>query len=112
MSLRELLAGGGGVKSIQTGWVEAIRSGTTGTANQQDTSYLDVTISAVDPNKCVVFHDLGFATPIATARLKASSTSVFAVSGRVFNSTTVRLSAVNDSASNLFAGRWTVVEYK
>lgn len=103
MSIREILAGGGAVKSIQTGYVfEASPASGAG----QDSKYVDVTISSVNTNKAMVLPPVG-------GNQSAESTSWgntrFAVAGRLISSTTLRIHT--GGGSTAIAAAWTVVEY-
>ena len=110
MSLREALAGGGGVKSIQTGYVSV--APVSGTA--EDSRYTDITISAVDASKCAVSFEGGLNggtnTPANSFLRASNANNAWGCTGRVLNSTTLRIAS--PATGGTIAGRWQVVEYK
>lgn len=115
MSIREILAGGGGVKSIQTGYVDST-SPTTGTG--EDNRHVNVTISAVSSMaKCVVTFDGSGATNSNSSggySAPGTSSDVMVVTARLTSTTNLRLGTKSVAAQNAggIAGRWTVVEYQ
>lgn len=105
----ELFGGGGGTKSIQSGFVS-----TTSLANGgggEDNSYTDVTISSVDPSKCVVLFEGGAAGTSANAILKSGGTASYIVTPHLTSSTNLRLGTAIASQTHL-VGRWQVLEFK
>lgn len=117
MSLREMLAGGGGVKSIQEGFVSTTTVAT-GTAPQ--TRYVDITISAVVPAKCVVTFTGGFGVdgaqtspvPFNQTPYSSSSGYISKAAAKVISATVLRIFTPATSATIGLVGQWTVVEYK
>ncbi|TXH98127.1 MAG: hypothetical protein E6Q75_02465 [Rheinheimera sp.] len=132
---------GGGIKSVQTGWVEtttptmvaAADAAVARSATGEDQVYVDVTISAVDTAKSVVgvvgafgyyVNSLSNDTGGYKARIQgvvtgaASGSATHQITARLLNTTTLRLSSdrpiIADSSilSRIFACRWTVVEGK
>ena len=100
---------GGGVRSIQTGYVQtsglAVGSG-------EELKYFDVTVSAVtNVAKCLVTFN-------GSANSGGSSAATYYNSGiplviptiRVLNSTTIRIMMSSAVVVNL-TGRWTLIEY-
>lgn len=113
------------IKSIQSDFVN---TGTlsAGTISTEDALYLDVTIAAVNPAKCVVKFDGGMLKTFTTltdattnAMIKAvdtaSATDFFVVQPtvRLTSATNLRISAfvVNNAGLELLTGRYTVIEY-
>ncbi|MDZ7868833.1 MAG: hypothetical protein U5L02_06445 [Rheinheimera sp.] len=141
MELSALLASGG-MKSVQTGWVEtttptmvaAADIAAARNATGEDQVYVDITISAVDTTKCVLDVVGGFGyfanalygdTPSYKPRFLSAigdggsaGGATHQITARLLNSTTLRLSSdrpsVQDSmlTRKLFGCRWTVVEGK
>lgn len=141
MELTALLASGG-IKSIQTGWVDtttptmvaAADLSAARNATGEDQVYVDVTVSAVDVTKAVIdvvggfgyytnafYGDSGFyKTRLRSAIYLGSGAygGVHDISARLINSTTLRLSsdrpAVQDSmvVQARLTARWNVVEGK
>lgn len=141
MELSALLASGG-MKSVQTGWVEtttptmvaAADLSAARNATGEDQVYVDITISAVDTSKCVLDVVGGFGyftnalngdTGAYKARLLCaigsgggSGGATHQITARLLNTTTLRLSSDRPSTQDsmiigkLFACRWTVVEGK
>lgn len=116
MSIREMLAGGGGVKSIQTGYV---RSATLASGTGEDNRYLDITISGVNVSKSMVMVSgsggagtLGFDGSYYSS--VTSSGVVFVLFPKLTSATNLRLGTkdVNSNSASSIAARWTVVEYK
>lgn len=109
MSLREALAGGGGVKSIQTGYVNTSTL-TTGTA--EDLYHINVTISAVTAAKCTVQFD-GTADIGGEGYLSGGTNPSFVPTARLTSATNLRIAMRRPSGSAFsISGRWQVVEYK
>lgn len=135
--LNQFLAGGGGIESVQTGFIQS--TSYNGSGSGEDEKYLDITISSVDVAKSVVDFKGGVSAPVgdfnidaagwvALASIKAGMAGqvasipagvVFEVIPRLINSTTLRLavpSGVYDATSPynnvVLQGRWTVVEGK
>ena len=113
MSLRELLAGGGGVKSIQTGYLSINNvQGTDGTG--EDLFYWDVTVGSVDPAKCLLLFSGGVAQTIALARSQGNTASAtYILTGRVTSATNLRFSSLTGGTlADSISLRWQLVEYK
>jgi hypothetical protein len=110
MSLREALAGGGGVKSIQTGFVR-VTPLTAGTG--EDVNFINVTISAVTAAKCTVQFD-GAADLGGAGYLSGASDLSFVPTARLTSSTNLRIAMRSGTSGTTYtiSGRWTVVEYK
>ena len=101
---------GGGVKSVQEGYVSSLYSGSIGVAGTRDFAYLDITISSVNPSKCLVIFDGGFGDGVSGAR-KPSSASYTTVTARLTSATTLRLSVTNLTTSATFCGQFQVIEF-
>jgi hypothetical protein len=100
--------GGGGMKSIQTGYAST-DSAANGTS--PDDRYFDVTIAAVaDVNKCFIQVYGAFGGSASSASLYTSSGSGFIVP-RLTSATNLRLSCANAGAGFLRA-RWFVMEFE
>lgn len=108
MSMRELLAGGGGVKSIQTGYV--LSPQLTSAGSGEDARSFDVTISAVNTAKSIVIFD-GVASNSAGERYNAGSNLSYLPTARLTSATNLRFGN-SANATTYICGRWTVVEYK
>jgi hypothetical protein len=116
MSLREMLAGGGGVKSIQTGYV---RSTTLATGVGEDERYVDVTVAGVNVSKSLVLVSgsaalgtLGFDGMYYSS--VSSNGGVFVLFAKLTSATNIRIGTkvANNQTATSVAARWTVVEYK
>ena len=100
---------GGGVKSIQTGFLNL--PDWTGYGSGEDNAYYNVTLTAVDNTKCVVILDM-----VATnyyGPLSNPSTVNFSwlVTGRMTSTTNLRIGCMRGSSSYKPLGRYQVVEY-
>lgn len=121
--------GGGGIKSVQTGFID--RESYTGNGSGEDEKYVDVTISEVNVSKSVASFKggVGISGSYDTdgkilATLKAfggahnglpDGAAVYEIIPRLVNSTTLRLALPAGPHSGgmfQFQGRWTVVEGK
>lgn len=100
---------GGGVKSVQTGYVSTLAS-TSGVDGDQDRAYRDTTISSVNVSKSVVFFDGGFGSGVVGAR-NPNSAEFRVPTARLTSPTNLRLSSNVAVTSSTFCGQWTVVEY-
>lgn len=80
------------VNSVQTGYV----LGGAQVGSGEDTSYVDVTISAVNTAKSIIF-------------INQWTNTYTSLTGRLLNSTTLRLSHQSSAGAG---SRWQVVEYK
>ena len=104
---------GGGVKPIQTGYVNTVLL--TGTGSGEEQYYLDITVSAIsDITKCVI--QLDGAVNSGGRQYSAYNDGNFLMyipTAKLVNSTTLRImSRGNASFLNLvFTGRWTIIEY-
>ena len=101
---------GGGIKSVQTGF-------TSGTAvsigSGEDLRYRDITISSVNPAKCVVQFEGGMGNSLVEAMMvsgPSGATYAYKVTARLLNATTLRLACVSNTYSTI-AGRWTITEF-
>ena len=103
---------GGGVKSIQTAYVNGTTWTDYGSAGTEDGSYLDITVDSVDSDKCVVMLDM-VAANLAYPTISTATTAYisFQMTGRMTSATNLRLSCARASAAYLPYGRYTVVEY-
>lgn len=100
----------GGVKSIQTGFVQASFSLF---GSGEEARYIDVTVSAVtNVAKCFVTFNGSANSGGSLTAAYYNSTITFTVipTVRVLNSTTIRIMSSNASATNI-TGRWTLIEY-
>ena len=95
MATTSSLLGGGGIKSIQTGYVDAINAGT-----GEDVGYADATISAVVIAKSVVLVQ-GYST---------AATGNTHLTGRLTTTTNVRISSPDNGSYNIRA-RYYVIEF-
>lgn len=107
MSLFSELFGGGGVKSIQSGFISST-SLSTGTG--EDVKHVNVTVSAVDPAKSLVLFSGGFAGAIDGAQQTSGGSSAFSATQRLTSATNLRVS-VASSFPTALVGRWTILEY-
>lgn len=107
MSLFSELFGGGGIKSIQSGYVSttSLSSG-----SGEDTEYVDITISSVNTAKAVITFAGGFSDSVANTTFRSGGTAVQEPTRRLTSPTNLRLAVPNTFASAC-AGRWTVMEY-
>ncbi|MBR0568357.1 hypothetical protein J5J83_19725 [Azoarcus sp. L1K30] len=97
----------GSIKSVQTGIVSAAMSSGAG----QDTKYLDVTISAVDPAKCIVRFVGGIGDAAQNAMYKAGSGfSAYEAFCRLTSSTNLRIH-LDASYGTYVHGQWKVEEF-
>jgi hypothetical protein len=97
-----------GVKQVITGYVEASASAGSG----EDVVYVDVTISAVNTAKSVVFFLGGTGSSAVNARLlTASSASSSSCTARLTSTTNVRISANTNLGTPIISGRYTVLEF-
>lgn len=94
------------IKSIQTGYVN---TGTVSTGTGEETRYLDVTISAVNPAKAVI-EFIGGSGNNASNSMNYNGANSFKCTTRFVNATTLRIMTLN-TATTTIVGRWTVVEY-
>lgn len=108
MSTTSQFFSGGGVKSVQTGFVNngSLTNGGAG----QDNVYCDVTISSVNTAKSVVFFDGGGGSSLGSTAFKGGATASFQVMPRLTSATNLRLS-VPTSTPTTIAGQWTVLEF-
>jgi len=107
---------GGGINSIQTGYINANRTGSTGTLGTEDYSYYDITISSITTSKAVPDF-FGAANPWFGAGYSFYSSDNAAgnwmgiAMPRFTSATNLRL-GMNNASSNYFGGRWYVIEAK
>lgn len=99
---------GGGVKSVQTGYVNAP---TLTAGSGEDTRHLNITVSAVDTSKTICFISGGASVSGQGIGgfLKSGGTNVAEVTWRLTSSTNLRVSSAN--AFDLWAFRYYLVEY-
>ncbi|NCB96683.1 MAG: hypothetical protein EOM35_09650 [Negativicutes bacterium] len=108
-------AGLSSVKSVQTGVVGATCNA--GTAHTEDTWYIDVLISNVNPSKCLVFFEGG----ITNYAIEENGITVayshnennYKVVGRFTSATNLRLSSRGAGGVAVWrmGGRWQVIEF-
>ena len=101
---------GGGVKSIQTGYVQYLTS--TGTGTGEEGRYWDITVSAVsDITKCIIQFD-GSAVSLGNIppTYNSSTYTNFIPTTKLVNSTTLRI-MIPTTLTALATGRWTITEY-
>ena len=98
---------GGGVKSIQTGYVN---TATTSTGTGEDARFLNVTISSVNTAKAYAWFVGGWAASEGNATLKSvDGVGIFECLPRLTSSTNLRLSSNRTEPG--ISGRWYVVEF-
>lgn len=104
MNLSSLFPAQSSIKSIQSG-LFGTASPSIGAA--EDSRYVDITISAVNPSKCVLtlWGGAGDGTDVAWSRGGNGYTCTM----RLINATTLRISS--PTVRSTLVGRWTVVEY-
>lgn len=103
--------GVGGVRSIQTGYINSTRDGG---SSGEVTSYKDVTITAVtDTDKCIALFDGAFyESNIGFFGSSSTSVDTMALATAQLTSTTnLRIGSAFSSAAYNFVGRWYVIEY-
>lgn len=93
------------VKSIQTGYLSTT---TTVTGSGEDTMYIDIPISAVNPAKCICEF---VGNTQQKYYLPTGDHAGVIMTARLTSATNLRVGARNSNALNVVSGRWTVVEY-
>lgn len=103
-------ASGGGINSIQTGYVSA---STTGGSAGEDRYYYDVTITSVTTSKAVpdFFGSVNYAPYGAVSAYSDTVAFYYICFPRLTSATNLRLSS-NSGSGTLIAGRWYVIEAK
>lgn len=111
-TLSQFVGSSGAVKSVQSGAVYGLAS-SAGSGN--DTKYADITITAVDPGKCLVMFTGGFANGASVAVYRNGDTTSFTleVLYRLTSATNLRLHSALalSGTSNSFSGTWQVIEF-
>jgi hypothetical protein len=107
MSTMSQFFGGGAIKSIQTGYINA--SMTPGTSNTEDAWSINVTINSVATGKTMlyVFGTAGEEQSSKGRYFASTSFPTSAILPRLTSSTNLRLSARNSE----IAARWYVIEF-
>lgn len=100
------IVAGGGVASIQTGYIAS----STSTGTGEDLQYVDITISSVDVTKTVVSFVGGGGVYASGCMWDAGSTSSAKCLPRLTSGTNLRIACSAVPAVGTIAGRWTVVE--
>jgi hypothetical protein len=101
---------GGGIKSIQSGYIAGASTGGSTSTADQDSRTWDVTVSSVDVNKVIILVDGSSSGSAGGAGRISGSTDSFAVLGRMTSATNLRLSSTQANGSNI-AARWQLVEF-
>ena len=106
----ELFGVGGGLKSVQGGYASGTAALGSTASGDQDSRYVDVTISAVDVAKAVPLVRGGWGASSSAAGLQSGSTASSVPFARLTSATNLRLSTPL-GANNAYAIQWTVVEF-
>lgn len=96
----------GAIKSVQNGVVSSAMSSGSG----QDSKYLDVTISSVNPAKCVVRFTGGIGDNAQEASAKSISGWLYQPFVRLTSATNLRIH-FNGTYKSFVNGQWTVEEF-
>jgi len=100
---------GGGVKSIQTGYVQYLTS--TGLGTGEEGRYWDITVSAVsNTTKCIIQFDGAATGSSAAPTYNSSQYLAFIPTTKLVNFTTLRI-MIPTTLSAVATGRWTITEY-
>jgi len=103
---------GGGIKSIQTGYINA--TATSGTAGDQDERYIDTTISSVNTSKAVsdVFGTASGSSNAAGYFFFGTSERTSSLRPRLTSATNLRISTygTNQGGTPTILCRWYVIE--
>ena len=91
---------GGGVKSVQAGFIEAATL-LTGAGGQK---YINITIAAVNPAKCLVIVNGG-----AGSNFDLAWETRYAVFGELTSSTNLKIRS--DYRPSVMVGQWQVIEF-
>ena len=101
------------IKSVQRGHVVLVKTGTTagsGGTDGLDGRYVDITISAVDMTKCLIFVQGGFGAEIYEASAKSGGGQSHEVHGRFISPTILRVWTIRNTVTSA-AFTWQIVEY-
>lgn len=106
MGTLDSLVAGGGLNSLQDGYVSSLV--TTGAG--QDLSYVDITVTSVDTAKTITSFEGGLGLNDARAMQRMGTNISYVCTTRMVNSTTLRIASPASEAR--IVGQWTVAELR